>query len=163
MVRKASFGLILLICLFMSGCIATQKSVEDSNITASKNADAIAKLASYIDVKFKDEVTETIKKEVVKNADEAFVNITKDTGAIKAEHVEVGKQAVTSITSMLGIPFGGVAADILASLLLLFAGKKGVDKRRKLEEDRRREQDAWEQFLAESTPDVALKAKEKFN
>ena len=149
---------IILICLLLGGCIANQKSLDETNLRVLKNADNIDKLTSYVDSKFKDEIIGAIKKEVKASAENAFSETIKDTGAITENQVKTGVKVAGSITEALGIPYGGIAVDVISAIALLFAGKKGAEYRNQQIAKRKKEQDDWEKYLASLSPEDAKKA-----
>lgn len=152
-----------MVLVLLPSCIAMQKGLDETNQRVSKIADNAEKLTGYIDSKFNDEITNIIKKDVKETSESAFNATIKDTGTLSENTIKTGAKVGRSITESLGIPYGGVAIDVISAIALLFAGKKGVEYRNNQIAKRKKEQEDWEKYLASLPPEEAKKAIESFS
>lgn len=157
------FALFMCVLALNWGCVASKRAVDDNATNISKTADSVSKLADLINRYHSDDASAKAKDDAKQVAQEVFEATLKDKSLVSAETIKQSTSTIKGITEMAGIPYGGVAMDIISSLLLLFGGKKALDKRREQETARINEQSKWEQFLAQTDPSVAVGAKELFD
>lgn len=160
MARKIYILSVFVIAVFfLSGCLAKSTDFERLSKVVSDNADTTKKMADLFDAYQKTEATAKLKAEATEKAIVSFEESQKSKGlSLDNESVTKGVKAVGSITEMCGIPYGGIATDIVLGLLGLFGGKKALDNRNQNMAKRRKEDEDWKKYLASLTPEEANKA-----
>lgn len=158
--RKVYILSVAIITIFvLSGCLAKSVDVERLSKVVSNNADTTKKMADLFDAYQKTEATAKLKYEATEKAIISFEESQKSKGlSLDNDSVTKGVKAFGSITEMCGIPYGGIATDIVLGLLGLFGGKKALDNRNQNIAKRRKEDEDWKKYLASLNPEEANKA-----
>lgn len=149
---------LLILVVVLNGCLAKTSDVETIAKNNSINADNITKAMDLINKYHKNDTTDALAKDMKKVAEEVFEDSIKSKGLTVSEDLPKTVRAVGSLSEMAGIPYGGIAMDLIAGLLGLFAGKKVADSRRAETEKRKEENEKWVKYLASLPPDEASKA-----
>ena len=150
--------MILAFVLFLSGCVAKSVDVKKNSENIAENGKNVAKAFELIGTFHKDEKTEALNAQMREVAKAQFDESLKSKGLTVSEGLQNGVKAAGSITEMLGIPYGGIAMDIIGGVLGLFGGTKVVQNRTAQASARRKEEEDWKKYLASLTPDEAEKA-----
>lgn len=152
-------GLIFIIVVFcMSGCIARSVDVKKNSENIAINSKNISKAFDLIGTYHKNDANDNLRKEMQDVAKATFEESLKSKGLTVNENLPKAVKTAGSITESLGVPYGGLAADILIAILGLFGGKKGVDVINASVSKRKKEEEDWKLYLASLTPDEADKA-----
>ena len=150
--------MILAFVLFLSGCVAKSVDVKTNADNIAINGKNISKVFELVGTYHKDEKTEALNAQMKEVAKAQFDESLKSKGLTVSEGLQNGVKAAGSITEMLGIPYGGIAMDIIGGVLGLFGGTKVVQNRTAQANARRKEEEDWKKYLASLTPDEAEKA-----
>ena len=150
--------IILAFVLFLSGCVAKSVDVKTNADNIAINGKNISKVFELVGTYHKDEKTEALNAQMREVAKAQFDESLKSKGLTVSEGLQNGVKAAGSITEMLGIPYGGIAMDIIGGVLGLFGGTKVVQNRTAQANARRKEEEDWKKYLASLTPDEAEKA-----
>jgi len=150
--------MILAFVLFLSGCVAKSVDVKTNADNIAINGKNISKVFELVGTYHKDEKTEALNAQMREVAKAQFDESLKSKGLTVSEGLQNGVKAAGSITEMLGIPYGGIAMDIIGGVLGLFGGTKVVQNRTAQANARRKEEEDWKKYFASLTPDEAEKA-----
>ena len=150
--------MILAFVLFLSGCVAKSVDVKTNADNIAINGKNISKVFELVGTYHKDEKTEALNAQMREVAKAQLEESLKSKGLTVSEGLQNGVKAAGSITEMLGIPYGGIAMDIIGGVLGLFGGTKVVQNRTAQASARRKEEEDWKKYLASLTPDEAEKA-----
>jgi len=153
-----NFLMLIVVTVLITGCVAKSVDVKTNADNIAINGNNISKVFELVGTYHKDEKTEALNAQMREVAKAQFDESLKSKGLTVSEGLQNGVKAAGSITEMLGIPYGGIAMDIIGGVLGLFGGTKVVQNRTAQASARRKEEEDWKKYLASLTPDEAEKA-----
>ena len=153
-----NFLMLIVVTVLITGCVAKSVDVKTNADNIAINGKNISKVFELVGTYHKDEKTEALNAQMREVAKAQFEESLKSKGLTVTEGLQTAVKATGSITEMLGIPYGGIAMDIIGGVLGLFGGTKVVQNRTAQASARRKEEEDWKKYLASLTPDEAEKA-----